>query len=74
MKLTKLLSILLSVSLYLGLSNGHLAIYHPSDPSPLQILPYDSCVFSQEDREKLEKGIPFSTAAELSRLLEDYTS
>lgn len=74
MKLNRRLSLLLAFSLYLGLANGHLAIFSKDDPRPLQILPYDAAVFSKADRQALEKGIPFSTAAELSRLLEDYTS
>ena len=74
MKFKKLLSTMLAASLNLGLSSSHLAVYTHSDPRPLQILPYDAAMFSDADRDKLEKGIPFSTAAELSRLLEDYTS
>ena len=74
MQLAKKLSILLVLSLYLGLSNGRLAIYSQNDLTPLQTLPYNVSLFSAEDRNRLEKGIPFSTAAELSRLLEDYTS
>ena len=74
MKFLKTLSFILIFSLYLGLSNGHLAIYSHADTRPLQILPYDATMFSQVDTDKLQQGIPFSTAAELSKLLEDYTS
>ena len=74
MKSTNLLSMLLAVTMYLGLSDGHLAIYSQSDPHPLQILPYNAALFTETDEEMLNKGIPFSTAVELSKLLEDYTS
>ena len=74
MRFLKLSSILLLISLYLGMSNSHLAVYSQTDPNPLQILPYDVAMFSESDQKRLKEGIPFSTAAELSRLLEDYTS
>lgn len=74
MKMNRRLSLLLIFSLYLGISRGHLAIFSKDDAQPLQILPYDAAIFSEADRQALEKGIPFSTVAELSRLLEDYTS
>ena len=70
----KLASLLLALSLYLGLSNGHLAIYSHMDSCPLQVLPYDVTMYSNADRDQLQRGIHFSSAAELSRLLEDYTS
>ena len=74
MRFHRLVSVLLAASLYLGLCNGHLAVYTKEDPRPLQILPYDAQLFSKADQDKLARGIPFSTAAELNRLLEDYTS
>ena len=74
MKFIKRIFVLFAASLYLGLSGDHLAIFSSKDPHPLQILPYASGLFSKNDVEALEDGIPFSSAAELSRLLEDYTS
>lgn len=74
MRFTKTLSLLFVLSLYLGLYRGHLAIFSRHDPRPLQMLPYDASIFSEADQLQLKKGIPFSNAIELSRLLEDYTS
>ena len=65
---------LLAIGLYLGLSGRHLAIYTDTDLQPLQVLPYDVSLFTKADAKQLHTGIPFSTAAELSQLLEDYTS
>ncbi len=74
MRLKQYLLVLLMLTMYLGLSNGHLAIYSSQDPCPLQILPYDAAMFCEADQQALAKGIPFTSAEELNKLLEDYTS
>ena len=62
------------LGLYLGISDGYLAIFQTGKVLPEQVLPYSREVFTEDDQVRLERGIPFSTDAELSRLLEDFTS
>lgn len=59
------------LGMYLGLSGGYLTIFSGGNK---QVLPYRAAMYPQEDRAALEKGIPFSTPQELSKLLEDYTA
>lgn len=60
------------LGLQLGLSEGYLAIFRNGKPE--QMLPYSQEVFTENDREKLTRGIPFSSEQELNQLLEDFTS
>lgn len=69
----KLLAGLL-LGLYLGISDGYLAIFKSDQATPVQALPYSQELFTEADRAKLKSGIPFSTDKELHRLLEDFTS
>lgn len=62
----------LLLALHLGISEGHLAIFHNGQPECS--LPYSQEVFPPSDCAKLRKGIPFATREELSKLLEDFTS
>ena len=74
MRSVKAFAIFLVLSLYLGLAGDHLAIFSRADAKPLQILPYSVTGFPKSDKTALKNGIPFATPAELSKLLEDYTS
>jgi len=69
-------SLLLALILfgYLGLYNGHLAIYEGNSKMPVLVLPYRQERYSDQDLEKLLDGIPFQTDQELTDLLQDYTS
>ena len=62
----------LALVCYLGIYKGHLAIFQ--NGTPKTILPYPAHIYSRQDQEKLEKGIPFSSQQELSSLLEDFLS
>lgn len=68
------LAVLFALLMYLGISNGNLAIYRSGDTKPVQVLPYDAGMFPEADQQALAEGIPFSTPAELNTLLEDFTS
>ena len=68
-----MLAVLL-LSMYLGISHGNLAIYCSGCSEPIQTLPYDVSLFTPSDQQALAKGVPFSTDAELTELLEDFTS
>ena len=62
------------IAMYLGLSDGHLAIYSDGSAEAVQILPYATSMFTESDQCLLAEGIPFTSAEDLSKLLEDYTS
>lgn len=59
---------------YLGIYNGHLAIWYQDDPEPTAIFPYRETHYPDADRAALKKRIPFSDQKELTTLLEDYLS
>ena len=70
----RILSFILVIIGYLGIHNGYLALYDAEQTSPLLILPYRSELYPQEDQNALQKGIPYQTQDELTRLLEDFLS
>ena len=72
MKIFPKLALTVLLGLQLGLSDGYLASLRNGKPE--QLLPYSQEAFTEADREKLSRGIPFSTEQELNRLLEDFTS
>lgn len=74
MRQCRSLLLILVFAMYLGLSNGYLAIFSGKDNTPIQVLPYHESVFTQQERRQLATGIPFTSVAERSRLLEDFTS
>lgn len=57
---------------YLGIHQGYLALWQQPDSQPDRVFPYRASLFPAKDQAALEKGIPYSSASELSRLLEDY--
>lgn len=65
---------LLSLSLYLGLHNGYLALWSTEASTPEQVFPYRAALFPKLDRQELERGIPISDQEQLQQLLEDLTS
>ncbi|MBE6982288.1 MAG: hypothetical protein E7437_08210 [Ruminococcaceae bacterium] len=72
MKSKKLLFFLLAC--YLGLHNGHLALFAEDASEPLLILPHKAEMYSQEDQKKLAQGIPYDSEEELAQILEDFLS
>lgn len=70
----RFLSVCLSISLFLGTSNGYLALWETGSPQPKQRYPFPIALFSDEDRTALETGIPVSSPEALARLMEDYLS
>lgn len=69
----KLLFLFLVLSLYLGLHQGHLAIFSREDGLQTT-LPYRVALFPRLDQQALSDGIPFCSREELQRLLEDFLS
>ena len=59
---------------YLGVYRGHLALWQQPGLQPERVFPYRADLFPDKDQTDLENGIPFSSEAELNRLLEDYLS
>lgn len=70
----RIISLLLSLGLYLSVHNGHLAIFDTDATQPLTVLPYPTSAFPQNDQKTLQQGIPFDTQEELAQLLEDFLS
>ena len=59
---------------YLGVHQGHLALWKQPGLQPERVFPYSIGLFPIKDQTALEKGIPFSSPSELTGLLEDYLS
>lgn len=59
---------------YLGIHQGHLALWKQPGLRPEHVFPYSICLFPAKDQTALENGIPFSSVSELNGLLEDYLS
>ena len=72
MKFQKAVGICLLLGGFLGVHNGHLALFE--DNRPVQVFPYAVQDYSPTDQVALTKGIPFSTSQEKQRILEDYLS
>ena len=70
----KILSLILCLSFYLGLSDGYLALWKDDHPEPFQIFPVKVDSLPEADRQLLENGIPARSELELSSLLEDFMS
>ena len=57
---------------YLGIHNGYVALFE--DSRAVKIYPYKAENYSPVDQAALKKGIPYGTALEKQRILEDYLS
>jgi hypothetical protein len=62
------------LTLYLGIHNGHLALWDDAHTDPIRVLPYAAELFPEADRQALEDGIPILSRRELTKVLEDYLS
>ena len=62
------------LGLYLGIYNGHLALWQQSNTMPLQVFPYRAELYPQADQAALNRKIPINSTKDLSKLLEDYFS
>jgi hypothetical protein len=75
MKLRQLSLVLALIQgFFLGIHNGHVALWEEGGNQPLQVFPYRAEVLPPADQAALEKGIPIESKAELISLLEDYLS
>ena len=59
---------------YLGMFNGHLALFENNDPDPLLIFPHRIEAYSEKDQNALKAGIPYYNNIELTQILEDFLS
>ena len=66
--------LMISFSLYLGLQNGYLCLWHENCKDPVRVYPYHISLYPQTDKELLEKGITITSEAEFSKRIEDYLS
>ena len=62
------------LGLYLGLHNGHLALYRDDPKNIIHTFPYHFSLYPHVDQAALEQGIPIVEGSQLYRLLEDYMS
>jgi len=62
------------LALYLGIHNGHLALWDSTHSDPIRVFPYAAELFPDADRQALEEGIPILSRRELTKVLEDYLS
>ena len=74
MKHIAILTLLLTLSLYLGMYNENVALYDSNNPAPLQVFPYPVSLLPKADQEALKSGIRVSSKEELLQLIEDYFS
>ncbi len=57
---------------FLGVQNGHLALFE--DRRPVEIFPYAAEHYSPTDQDALKQGIPYENPLEKQRILEDFLS
>lgn len=57
---------------YLGICNGHLALFE--NGKAVEIFPYSADRYPPADQDALRDGIPYSTPLEKQRILENYLS
>ena len=65
---------ILLMGFLLGIHNGYIALWKNDDPEPAKIFPYKASLLPPEDQRRLEQGIKFENSADLSQILEDFTS
>lgn len=64
----------LALTLYLGLHNGHLALWDSDTEKPVTVFPYLAEVYPKMDQTALNQGICVRSPAHLKQLLEDFLS
>lgn len=68
------LGIILLIGLYLGLSNGYLALFKTGTQTPEITLPYRAAVYPKIDQQELSRGIVIKSQEHLKSILEDFLS
>ena len=74
MNTAKRLSLLFMLVWYLGVYEGHLALFKENTDKPCHIFPYCVSVYPSADQKALREGIPAETDKELLELLQEYLS
>ncbi len=72
MKTFQKLCLCLLLGGFLGIYNGHLAIFETGKPT--QVFPYAAENYPPCDQAALQQGIPYGTPLEKQRILEDFLS
>lgn len=70
----KLVCCVMCFILYLGLSNGYIAMWSENTSKPIKVYPYHISLFPKIDQKRFEKGIPIKSEEEFSKHIEDYLS
>ena len=73
MKITSLLAVI-TLSLYLGIHDGNLALWKTDRAIPLKVFPYSASLYTHIDQAELNDGIYIQSNPDLMKLLDDYLS
>ena len=68
------IAVILLIGLYLGISNGYLALFQTGSQTPELTLPYRATVYPKIDQQDLSKGIVIESYQHFKELLEDFLS
>ena len=74
MKFLKIFLPVLVFSLYLGVSDGNLALFRTGSLTPLQVYPYPVSAYPYAEQRALQIGIPIESDEHLTSLLENFLS
>ena len=70
----RIICYIMSLLLYLSLSDGYIALWKDGETEPIKVYPYHISLFPKIDQNRLEKGIPIESEEEFSKHIEDYLS
>ena len=74
MKYFKTILPALIFSLYLGISDGNLALFRTGSPTPVQVYPYPVSAYPYAEQKALQYGILIENDEHLASLLENFLS
>ena len=72
MKIFRRILPMIVLLLYLGVHDGHLALFRQGHQVPVQVYSTGVSLFPKEDQQALTAGIPIKNTKHLSELLEAY--
>ena len=70
----KVLLWFICINMYLGLSDGYLALWKEGSLKPEKVFPYHISLYTKNDHDELQKGITIRSEEELSKQIEDFLS
>ena len=73
-KLERFWSLFLSLGLILGVHRGYIALWRDTESEPYKVFPYKAAILPEQERLRLEAGIPIRDEDHLHSLIEEYLS